>query len=1017
MNKKQNKLKRFFLAGVVIFSLVVFNNHTFFALAEDGGSSINTDVVSDENEDSEQNSDMDNGGNGGDSNEESTGEESNTQENPEENGSDNGEAPEEENDADSEAQDNEGSGSTDQDTAQEDSEGENSENNEGESTEEFETPAATSSENTAPEETNNSSSSDDIQETLPEDEGLQEGNEDGNEDSVVVTGDADGEVDIENEVNSDETETETCGCECPEECECGEPEEECECPCECDCEIGIVNEDEAIVENNIVLEGETGENTAESNSGDSFIYTGNTNLVVALTNTVNTNIINSDFSNFLFNIFEFLQGDINISDILDNSISENHALSTTDCFDIHNENAGVIENNVFIEGSSGSNTATSEDGDAFINTGDVNVSASIFNLLNTNVIGSNWTNLIINVFDNWVGDLILPNKDSVQGFLDQPTACIGGCGASIINTSEGVVENEVSINADTGTNEAEGEDAVIYTGDSTVKSNIMNMVNTSSVGGRWLIMAINVFGGWKGNIFSLPPGLDIAEDINGIKIYNLDSDGFNNPAGNTVLDIVNDNTGFIKNSVIVNVSTGDNTAFAENGEAAIQTGNANVFSNLINILNSDLIGTNWLLGMINIFGTWEGNLAFGRPDLWIGESAITQSTPTQPGGTITYTLTYRNNGDADATGVVITDDFDERYISIKDKGGGTVIDNPGEIMWKIGTVPAGGSGSVSYTVTVNSDIPSGNSYLVNEATIDSYEDDWNDADNSDSLSVEVYKTVPLLWFFPKLEITKTNNTDYVSPPVNVGYTIVLLNNSNGAAYDVVVTDTILNEDSEVINTYTWDLGVVLPHEEITIDYTVAIGGEIPSGLYTNTAQAIGFGQLGNPVSSEIASTTIEVRNGELLSEEEATEPEESQEEPGVSIEEIEEKLDEIEKQIRIINEEIQRITPEPPAEKFVKTIVQEVLAEEETGEPETYESKYYDLMSDEFSYQKEYNVFGNLLAAVGQFLSDDEMYGIAFPILLLILLFWKRRDSEEESKNKKVKKIVRKRRTRTKLGH
>jgi uncharacterized repeat protein (TIGR01451 family) len=756
-----------------------------------------------------------------------------------------------------------------------------------------------------------------------------------NTDTVINTGDAEGDAEVENEVNTNTTDVEDC-CSCEEQCPCWEQPE---CDCTCDCETEVSNTNDAEVGNDVDMEGSTGDNTASSNGGDSVILTGNANLVVALTNTVNTNIINSDFSNFIFNLFQFFDGNIELSDLLNNSISNNNSLSTIDCLDVDNDNTGTINNDVVIEGSTGDNTAQSQNGDATINTGNVNVAANIFNLLNTNVIGSNWTNLIINVFDDWIGDLVLPGQNTVGEYLDQSTACIGECGLSVSNTNQGEINNDIGINADTGDNTASGEDATIDTGNANVQTNVVNMVNTNSIGGKSLLLAINVFGEWKGNIFSLPVGLGVASTLSGIQIYNLDSDNFNNPVGNTSLNVINDNTGFINNSVMVNVSTGGNSATAENGQASITTGNANVFANLINILNSNLIGSDWLLGVVNIFGKWQGNLAFGRPDLWIGESAITNSAPAKVGEKITYTLTYRNNGDSDATGVTISDNFNPNIISVNSAGGGTVHNNPGEITWDIGTVPAGSSGSVSYSVTVDPEIPRGTSFAVNQAEIDSYEDDWNDQDNNDSISVELLKMVAggvgaaftPFTSTPKFKITKTSDVDVVQAPGFVNYTIVLENESSGFAYDIIVKDVLKNEKSEEVNTYSWNLGKVFPHEQITIEYTVAIGGGIPEGKYTNFAKATGRDSAGKQIISPEVSTIITVENAqEQLVEEE------------LSFDDMVKKLQEIQNQIEIISQEIGRVSPKSPIEEILGSIpsmliAPEVLASEQEGEiPEPF---------------------------------------------------------------------------------
>ncbi len=774
-----------------------------------------------------------------------------------------------------------------------------------------------------------------------------------NEDTQIVTGDSNTEVNLENTVNSNLTELNGDDSSDGE----SEPLENLECEeidvttSSTDVVFNIANDNEAEVENNIETEEETGDNEIDQSEGDAIIDTGDINLVVGVVNTVNTNVTGSDFSQLLLNVFENLEEDIDLSDQLMGISSLENCYSPMECFDLNivNDNQGSIENNILVDASTGENTAQSIDGDAIIKTGNANVAVNALNILNTDIIGSNWTQLIINVFDNWTGDLVFPGKGKMQGFLNQkPRSCEGDCGdTNIVNSNEGEIENKVHVQANTGENQSNGNSSIIRTGQANAEVNLLNIANTNLYDKNWFFVGINNFGNWKGNVFSLPPGLEMSGDSNSVQIYNLELEDVNNPtedfdnntSGNS-LNIVNENTGIIKNNIIVNLSTGENSAISSNGQTTIETGDANTLTNIANLLNSNIVGSNWLLGTVNILGDWNGDLAFGRPDNWIGGSVASSHNPVSPGETITYTLTYINNGDADATQVMIIDDYDEAHLSIIDTGGGIIIDNPGEIQWDIGTIAVGGSGSVSYSAVIDPEVPYGTTYLTNQATIDSFEEDFNNEDNIEILSIEVYRPLPvasvMLGFSspsssPKLEISKTHNVDdFVYSGSDVDFKIVLYNDSDSSAYDVVVYDTLRNDASEAISTSHWDLGEVFPHEEIIIDYTAAIGSEFPAGFYTNIAEALGFDSQGNPVSSPEASSTIEVRAAEVP-------PDETEEVEEISLEEIEKELKEMKDKIRKIREEIERLSHPSPVEEFTsslpKQLISEVLAAEEPFVP------------------------------------------------------------------------------------
>jgi uncharacterized repeat protein (TIGR01451 family) len=73
----------------------------------------------------------------------------------------------------------------------------------------------------------------------------------------------------------------------------------------------------------------------------------------------------------------------------------------------------------------------------------------------------------------------------------------------------------------------------------------------------------------------------------------------------------------------------------------------------------------------------------------------------QSGNTITFTIQYQNTGTGNASSVTITDvvPTGSTLVSGSITGGGT--SSGSTITWSIGAVAAGGSGSVSFQVTVN----------------------------------------------------------------------------------------------------------------------------------------------------------------------------------------------------------------------------------------------------------------------------------------------------------------------------
>src|SRR5439155_20588670 len=97
----------------------------------------------------------------------------------------------------------------------------------------------------------------------------------------------------------------------------------------------------------------------------------------------------------------------------------------------------------------------------------------------------------------------------------------------------------------------------------------------------------------------------------------------------------------------------------------------------------------------------------------------------KPGETITYTLAYSNTGTGAATNVSITDVVPSQTTFVSATGGGVLTGVV--VTWNLGGIAAGGSGSVQFTVTVNSGTAAG-VIISNNASI-SFQDDLGNTQN------------------------------------------------------------------------------------------------------------------------------------------------------------------------------------------------------------------------------------------------------------------------------------------------
>ena len=206
---------------------------------------------------------------------------------------------------------------------------------------------------------------------------------------------------------------------------------------------------------------------------------------------------------------------------------------------------------------------------------------------------------------------------------------------------------------------------------------------------------------------------------------------------------------------------------------------------------------------------------------------------------------------------------------------------------------------------------------------------------------------------------------------------------------MIVYDVLVNQSSEIINTYSWNLGEVLPKEEINIDYTIKIGDEVSSGTYTNLAQAFGFDGQGIEVNSNKASTTIEIITEFSTSTD------------------VDSQLKDMQEKLIKVKEEIKRImTTEPEAEGSNQNPV-EAIAEILIPEASAQEENRFSLLPLPWLKLIEEGELNEsiekLLAGAGIILANSKRINIVniFSVLPLLIIFLLSLNKKEEEKDEK----------------
>src|SRR3990167_98643 len=502
----------------------------------------------------------------------------------------------------------------------------------------------------------------DAPEAIPEEAPIEEQTTSG--DSTIETGDALAETEIINEVNVNVVEVETVPAE--EVVENPQPSPEASAgEAENAPSLDVSIENEALVENESETEAETGENSALTEE-NAAIDTGNAYAGANVVSVVNLNLIESNGFLILLNNFLESLGHIYLRPLASpETPSDPDPCDLPDCgaitsLKVEAENKAGISNVVIVRSRTGANLA--EGSSTLINTGNAYAGANVVNIANTNIIDSNYLLFAFNNFGGWDGDLIFPNSDFFSSFF---TSSFLGGGANVSNTNSANIENEVETSAETGGNETEGDGSLIETGNALAGSNVTNVVNTNLFNSPTFFVVFRIFGNWNGSVFNAPEEISWAETPSGLELFSSDEAGEGEGVSGGGIAVETNNTANIRNNVKVFALTGENKATSANGDASIDTGNAYAGANVLNIANTNVVSSNWIIALINIFGDWSGNISFGQPDIWVATQVEAPET-LSPGSEAIFHTTVANRGDARASNVRFSGNFDPESIGFQD---------------------------------------------------------------------------------------------------------------------------------------------------------------------------------------------------------------------------------------------------------------------------------------------------------------------------------------------------------------
>lgn len=361
---------------------------------------------------------------------------------------------------------------------------------------------------------------------------------------------------------------------------------------------------------------------ANGNVGDTTLDTGNATTTGEIITSANDNLAATTPSNS--------DGGASITNSGNGSGSNNSATTNGETsINTIQDNTGSVGNSLTLDSTSGSSSASKNVGDTNLTTGDANTSGTVVTQLNSNLAGVAVSEF--NVVDDQLGDLV----------LDFASNCILGCdifsntsvqnignGSESTNSADltqdltndtfqnniGNLENEVLLTSNSGDNTADkntGGDTTLTTGDANASANVLSFLN-NNVAGNVLLGVVNIFGDLIGDI--ILPSLGSTSTTTVANVGN-GTESTNDATLNQSFDsnTFQTNDAEIINNLNLQATTGDNQASKNTGgNTAIETGDADVVAQVLNIANSNINAGDWWLVLVNEAGEWVGKI-IGAP--------------------------------------------------------------------------------------------------------------------------------------------------------------------------------------------------------------------------------------------------------------------------------------------------------------------------------------------------------------------------------------------------------------------
>jgi len=408
-------------------------------------------------------------------------------------------------------------------------------------------------------------------------------------------------------------------------------------------DVDVTNTDETSIENtarvnnDVNLSAITGQNTANQNTGDASITTGDARVNANVVNVVNTNVVRGNLFIAIINVFGNWFGDVLFGGNSISSLAQggsgggvtvdggntNTGADSTNTIDVDAnstqsidvENTAAIENNMRVNADTGHNQANRNTGLGSVTTGDALAALHARNIANVTLagLGDAWSNVTADLVNGTTG---ADSTNTIDVTVNDER------NVSVANDAS--VDTTIGAVANTGFNQTNRNTlgGVISTGRSILDVVVENLLNQT-----WIV------GG--------PPNTDPSVNVasaNSTTGANSTNSTSVTPTSTTTIDL--DNTANVNTDVTADATTGNNEANENTGDGVISTKKASIDGDLDNTVNQTAVeGT--ILGSLflnaanaaEIDNTFDANASSGGNEA-NRNTGMTSSTPPTGGGNI-----------------------------------------------------------------------------------------------------------------------------------------------------------------------------------------------------------------------------------------------------------------------------------------------------------------------------------------------------------------------------------------------